>query len=434
MMKSFCQLSLCLALAASAANAQQTIMVNENPTIGIIGPWQIEVEGVKMEVPVPQTVRVVDERYDTLPFYQKAGGWNDGIALNGVAATGCSLPMALDSYSVVVRMTDGTLLLRGQDYDYNDRWGTLGRFDKGRISQNTPVLISYRYTPMRLDSVIRNPQTGLRLECGTPAAFCPKAPALAEGETRICNILTDAQTDKLVRENIFPILETECPSESASAQQAFIPKTMKKLQNGEKIRILAWGDSVTECGYIPDEFKWQEQFVRRLRSRFPNADIELISNGWGGRTIPAFLGEPAGSQYNFAETVLGTNADLVISEFVNDAGLPASEWERSFNIVFKAFQEKGMEWIILTPHYVRPDWMGLTSQNGPAIEQDPRPYVAFIRKFTAEQKVALADAAKRYGRLWRQGIPYNTLMTNTINHPDKDGMKIFADALMSIFE
>ena len=72
-------------------------------------------------------------------------------------------------------------------------------------------------------------------------------------------------------------------------------------------------------------------------------------------------------------------------------------------------------------------------QNGIGIENDPRPYVAFIRKFAVEKKVAVADAAKRYGRLWRQGIPYNTLMTNTINHPDKDGMKIFADALISIF-
>ena len=78
--------------------------------------------------------------------------------------------------------------------------------------------------------------------------------------------------------------------------------------------------------------------------------------------------------------------------------------------------------------------MGLTTQNGPELDDDPRPYVKFIRKFTAEKNVGLADAAKRYGHLWREGIPYNTLMTNTINHPDKDGMKIFADALMAIFE
>jgi hypothetical protein len=33
----------------------------------------------------------------------------------------------------------------------------------------------------------------------------------------------------------------------------------------------------------------------------------------------------------------------------------------------------------------------------------------------AEHQLALADASLRYGRLWRQGIPYSTLMLNSIN-------------------
>ena len=47
--------------------------------------------------------------------------------------------------------------------------------------------------------------------------------------------------------------------------------------------------------------------------------------------------------------------------------------------------------------------------------------------------MALADASRRYGRLWRQGIPYSTLLLNSINHPDARGMKLFADALMELF-
>jgi lysophospholipase L1-like esterase len=50
-----------------------------------------------------------------------------------------------------------------------------------------------------------------------------------------------------------------------------------------------------------------------------------------------------------------------------------------------------------------------------------------------KNNVALADGAKRYGRLWRQGIPYMTLMVNDINHPNEEGMKLFADALMELF-
>ncbi len=403
------------------------------PKVAIMGPWQIEVDGVRLEVPEPQVVRVIGESYAKLPVYRKGGGWNDGVALRGVAGIGCALKKALDPYSVRLRLPDGTEMRRGKDFDYTDDWGTLGRLDGGRISETQEVLISYRYIPNRLDSVIRSADGKLRLECGVPRSYCPKVPELKPGEARLLNIFTEAQTDKLTDENIFIITETEFPAESAKAQQEFIPKVMKKLREGGHVKILAWGDSVTQCGYLPPDDRWQIQFVNRLRAAFPKADIELVSNGWGGRTIPAFLREPEGSQYNYQKTVLDVKADLVVTEFVNDAGLKPEIWDQSFNRVLNDFRAQGTEWIILTPHYVRPDWMGLTSQNGPEIENDPRPYVAFIRKFTAEKKVALADAAKRYGRLWRQGIPYNTLMTNTINHPDKDGMKIFADSLMSIF-
>jgi hypothetical protein len=67
------------------------------------------------------------------------------------------------------------------------------------------------------------------------------------------------------------------------------------------------------------------------------------------------------------------------------------------------------------------------------VDNDPRPYVAGLRAFAAQHHVALADASLRYGRLWRQGIPYSSLMVNSINHPNAHGMKIFADALMVIF-
>ena len=57
-----------------------------------------------------------------------------------------------------------------------------------------------------------------------------------------------------------------------------------------------------------------------------------------------------------------------------------------------------------------------------------------LRQFAARHDVALADASLRYGRLWRQGIPYNTLMLNAINHPDERGMRLFADALIALFQ
>ncbi|MBQ7650426.1 MAG: hypothetical protein IJS15_05665 [Victivallales bacterium] len=154
--------------------------------------------------------------------------------------------MALDPYSVRLRLPDGTEMRRGIDFDYTEAWGTVGRLAGGRISETQSVLISYRYIPNRLDSVIIGTDGKLRIANGVPRSYCPKLPALKDGEKRLLNIFTDAQTDKLNAENIFIIMETEFPAESARAQQTFIPNVMKKLRNGEHVKVLAWGDSVTE--------------------------------------------------------------------------------------------------------------------------------------------------------------------------------------------
>jgi lysophospholipase L1-like esterase len=208
---------------------------------------------------------------------------------------------------------------------------------------------------------------------------------------------------------------------------------MGKLRSSSSVRILAWGDSVTDGVYLPEPAKqrWQEQFAARLRERFPTASIELLTEAWGGRNTSSFLKQAPGQPHNFPEKVLDANPDLIISEFVNDSNLNAQSVEERYGKLLADFRAIGAEWIILTPHYVRPDWMGLNRER--EIDDDPRPYVAGLREFAARHQIALADASKRYGRLWRQGIPYSVLMMNSINHPDPRGQKIFADALMELF-
>jgi len=190
---------------------------------------------------------------------------------------------------------------------------------------------------------------------------------------------------------------------------------------------------VTDGAYLANKSaeRWQEQFVARLQARFPKARIELLTEAWGGRNTGSYLAEPPGSPHNYQEKVLATKPDLIISEFVNDASMKPDVVELRYTKLQKDFEAIGAEWIILTPHYVRPDWMNLTRENN--IDEDPRPYVKALRQFCANHGVPLADASLRYGRLWRQGIPYNTLMLNAINHPSAKGMSIFADALMALF-
>lgn len=417
----------------------------------LAGPWRVTVTVpaaeagrpaviASLDVPPPQPVAVVDEVWDSLPvFNPQAAGWVKGVALRGVQAQETTTPGLLDEGSVVVKLAGEAAspkLERGKDYQFDGHWGTLGRLESGAIKAGHAVAISYRYTPLRLDDVVLDAAGVVRLRVGTPMAAAPVPSPLAEGERLLGRIWLPGPVEKLEPRHLFPLLEMaypEPPKPSPTVAEARLPKTLAKLQKGETVRILAWGDSVTESTYLPHRERdaWQHQFRNRLSRRFPQAKIELITEGWGGRTTAAYLAEPPGSPRHYQTKVLGVKPDLVVSEFVNDAGLPSGYVAEKYAQIFKGFEAIGAEWIILTPHYVRPDWMGLDRERD--IDDDPRPYVKELRQFAQHYPVALAEGALRYGRLWRQALPYTTLMLNSINHPDARGMAMFADALMELF-
>jgi len=402
------------------------------------GGWNVKVEADGQSgtftIEPPPLAEVKGEIHKRLPPPSNKPVWGKECQFRAVIAQCCTVGWSVDMASVSIRaMPNGPLLERGRDYEVDPQWGGIHRLDTAVIGTNTQISISYSYRKRRIDSVVRDASGRLVLRKGEPATVTPNLPTLAAGETRIGNVFVDAQTTAIEPRNLFPILEPPPkPVRSETPQAAkLLPRTWAKLNAGETLTVLAWGDSVTECIYLPKKDKWQEQFIRRLRNRFPKADIRLVSNGWGGRSSNGFLKAPPESPFHFATKVAGVKADLVISEFVNDCGQRENIVKYDYPKYLKAFREVGSEWIIMTPHYVRPDWMGLKDcQN---TDDDPRPFVKAVRAFAAENNIALADAARRWGHLWREGIPYSALYVNDINHPVAAGMTFFADALMEVF-
>lgn len=383
-----------------------------------------------VEIPRPGMIAVTNEKYEKLPdFDAKKSGWSKGIRLNGVIAAECTAQGALDPDSLVVRDGPGisaTTFRKGMDYEADLDWGSVGRLPQGGIKPEQAVFIAYRHAKLRLDSIVFSADGKIVLKTGTPHLVMPEAPALEPGETRLANIFISGRLNALSDDNLFPILETAYPDpQKPSVAEQLLPKTLEKLRSGETLKILAWGDSVTTFN------RYQSMFVERLRARYPRANIELVTEAWGGRNTGSYLAEAPGAPHNYQEKVLAQKPDLIISEFVNDASLNEQQVEERYGKFLADFQNLGAEWIILTPHYVRPDRMGLATQKN--IDEDPRPYVKGLRLFAEKHPVALADASLRYGRLWRQGIPYLTLMENTINHPNVFGHTIFTDSLMALF-
>jgi len=414
--------------------------------VQLVGDWTLAVvkpgtsgEVCRLKVAPPPLVTVTAEHAEQLPLFNPdTAGWCKGRRLAGVMTDETSAKHMVEPDSLELRLsTDPTspCLARGVDYEADQEWGTLGRLEGGRIGLRTGVFLSYRHGLSRLDSVVRRADGDWELRAGIPHITVSRMPDLLPGDIRAANIWVPGRLPRLGTEHLFPILESRCPDAppARTLVERCLPRTLAKLNAGQPLRILAWGDSVTTGGYLPDieTAQWQVQFVRRLQARFPRARLELVTEAWGGRNTSSYLELPPGEEHNFAETVLARRPDLVISEFVNDMGLTAERLEANHSRCLADFRRIGAEWIILTPHYVRPDWMDLTRER--EIDADPRPLVAFLREFTARHDVALADASRRWGRLWRQGIPYTTLFLNAINHPDVRGMALFADSLMEWF-
>jgi lysophospholipase L1-like esterase len=451
--RKFIQTSVAAASAAafSSINSHAEPAVPENSMYEIDADWQVRVkrgtvqagkqhfrvrEPVLLSVSQAAVIHVHGERVDAMPQYDpNAAPWARGYRLEKLVTyeTTAADMLAPETLALRLRLTDADALTPKKDYDFEPRWGTVG-LTTGSRARGKPIYIDYDCGWSRIDSIIINAKGLISLREGVPHAATPHPPIPDTGETAVANIWVPGRLVKLTEENIYPIIEPDYPEPRRTGQTMaarLLPKTWGKIQSGAAIKMIAWGDSVTDGGQASNPaHQYQNVFVDMLKTRFPASNPRLTTVAWGGRNSDSFLNEPKGSRFNFEEAVLGPKPDLVIMEFVNDSFMTTEVVEQRYSYLRKRFNEIGAEWIILTPHYVRPDWMGAKSIR---VETDPRPYVAGVRQFCELHKVALADASLRWGHLVREGIPYTTLLSNSINHPDDRGHQMFAQALMEVF-
>lgn len=427
--------------------------VTARPNVTIVGDWQVRVSPgtvlvgkttvtmprpVTLTVAPSESVTVHNEEYEGLPlFNEKASGWTKGVPLRGLRTLEVTAPDRLDPQSLVLRSAPDAPepLRKGVDYAVDEQWATVGRLPGGAIPEGRPVWADYRYGRNRLDAVVVDRRGAVRLVRGVPDLATPHAPPPPPGTVALANLWVPGRLAALTRDNLYPIEEAKFPEATRAGDApaaGLLPKTWAKLHDGRPLRILAWGDSVTAGGGASDPaHRYQDRFLALLRQQFPRAAITLTTEAWPGHNSVQYLAEPAGSPHNLDEKVVRPQYDLVVMEFVNDAGLSPESLPPLYGDILARLQAVGSEWIILTPHFTYPAWMGSPTAR---ITHDPRPYVSAARAFAARNHVALADASRRWEHLLREGTPYTTLLANSVNHPDDRGHEIYARSLIALFD
>jgi len=436
-------------IAVAVASVAYAMPAHRGMPIEVAGDWQVKVgpgqvtlngRDIRLDDPVTVTIAPVavvsvrDEEHGSLPVYnEQAGPWMRGLHPTALLAQECVCTGLLVPGSLKVKSGPGTAeaFEPGRDVKVEEYWTGVGRVEGSRIAENQKVWLDYDYVPCRLDSIVMDAEGKVKLMPGTPAQNMARPPVLPQGETAIARVWLQGPTDELGDLNLYPI-EPEPATTDAPVADRLLPKTLAKLRNGEKVTIVACGDSVTAgsgCGGQP-QYWYQNRFGVQLHERFPQAEVEVKTAGWGGRDSKTYMAQPRGAEKDFVRDVLEPKPDLVVIEFVNDSWLHGDALTAQYDEIVKQITGAGAEIIFLAPHLVRPDWLGVQD---PRFDDDPRPYVQDLRKYAASHNIALADGSARWCHLWREGIPYIIYEANWINHPEATGLQLFADALMALF-
>ncbi|MBQ6472993.1 MAG: hypothetical protein IJJ33_13495 [Victivallales bacterium] len=386
----------------------------------------------EFKVPIEGVFEVKDEEFPTLQLFRKGAPQWSRQSLKDVS------PRLVVPGSIAVADAPGgkgRLYRAGIDFWVDEFLGRLARLEGGELDER-PVFVSWRGRMQRLDSVALVAGKRLEYRRGVASRMMPVPPPLGKDEVRLANVFLPCGTTDVSEDNFYPITERFYPIRPNPTAEQLLPRTMARLRSGEPLRILAWGDSITNGTYFQGYKgnRWQEKAVAGLQKRFPKARIELRTLGWGGRGIADFLKAPSGHKFNYQEQVLDKRPDLVIMEFHNDYARQAEDVSRDYEKVLVDFQASGIEWLPMTPPFTAGN-LGLSfpAKAQKNIQETSWPLVTMLREFAGQHELPLAEAHERYVRIWRQGIPRLTLFTNHYNHPAAEGMQLLADAVLDVF-
>ena len=363
----------------------------------------------------------------------KPAGWSKGTRLQACSAQDVNACGSFVAGSLEIRRTTGGELLKeGTDYLVDTDWGHVGLGTQSCVTATDTVYASYRYSLLRMDTIQVGADGKETLKPGTPHISAPVPPAPDAGCRAVAHVFVSRQGTET-----YPITETAAQAVTRSTPGR-IPKTLAKLKAGQPVKIVCWGDSVTAGGNASaPELRYVDVFAAGLRERFPQAKLDVQNISAGGSSSRQWLfpekfpyrGLQGAANPARFERVLAAKPDLVTIEFVNDAGLTPVMVEETYSDILKRLKTIGAEVILITPHFTMLKMMGFQSMR----EAEKRPYVLALREFADKHNVALADAAARWEHLWKEGLPYPTLLHNTINHPDDRGHRLFAEELWKCF-
>lgn len=201
-----------------------------------------------------------------------------------------------------------------------------------------------------------------------------------------------------------------------------LPNTRKKLRAGEKVRIVAYGDSITAGGdaSTPGLIFW-ERWADALRAKYPSATIETVNGATGGDSTVQGL-------QRLPEKVLAQKPDVVLIGFgMNDhnrGGVPPAAFADNLRtMIDRVRADTGAEIVLFSAFPPNPKWHYST--------HNMAAYAATTEAVAREKHCAFADVYHRWQEFAEKKKPED-LLGNNINHPNDFGHWIYFQALSAM--
>ncbi len=198
-----------------------------------------------------------------------------------------------------------------------------------------------------------------------------------------------------------------------------IEKTISKLVAGEKVTIVAFGDSITEGYEVPRGFVdfWEEA----LRRKYPAALLRMINAGRSGDTTFAAVDR-------LRHDVITHRPDLVTVQFgINDC----------FSTVYRSEFRENLQWLILRIQEEAQAEIALVTSPVPRNENDQESlarYYDVIRFFASEYDLPIVQIDMEWKRILRGGGDFDALMLPDGIHPSETGYRQISRLFMELFD
>lgn len=423
-----------------------------------VQPWPLKIEGDELIVPAgnypsevqmfevekegrfrikPVTVNTVTNEELFLSSEKPSGFWK-GTSLKGPYYDQLGVYQSLIEDSLIIKDVEGNVLRKGDDYLVSAPFALLGLGTNTTLTTESKVFASYSYYLQRIDSIGLDRNGITFLQEGTPSLVSPELPKLPADTVRFCNIYRPIQGISFMEEHLFPLL-SDSKHVVTDTTRGRINKTLGKLESGESVNIVAWGDSITVGADVKPGEGWADLLHTKLKEKFPNAKINYTNHSIGGTRSMQWLHDgdfpdmpklPA-DKCSF-DLVANDKPDLVVMEFTNDTVLPNQKvLEPAYEMIKNKINDLGAELIICTPgRFLMEDYDAIIFKMK---KSDDRPYVSFVKKFAEKNNFAVADTSSRWDHLYKEGIPYPTILINAYNHPNAFGHTLFVEELLKCF-